>query len=193
MYEIVSQIIGRLGFVMAELKKRGKIVIPFMSMATRRPVMAAGNAGYALEFASVHVEAGIRTLTPDYVAGEYSMQNAEFSIRKWHAFLQDRAHWLLRFPSRIRAVLYAFSRVCDRRALSTCRTGPRILQSEGYADDRIFVVGNSVADATLEAIDHAKSSTIFDRYPALKDGDFVRFCIHRRENCSSEKTLPRDF
>lgn len=187
MYEIVSQIIGRLGFVMAELKKRGKIVIPYVHGDTTT-AMAAGNAGYALEFASVHVEAGIRTLTPDYVAGEYSMQNAEFSIRKWHAFLQDRAHWLRGsqepYPEQF----------CTRSAesatgvhLAPVELDREFLQSEGYADDRIFVVGNSVADATLEALDHAKSSTIFDRYPALKDGDFVRFCIHRRENCSSEK------
>jgi len=30
-------------------------------------------------------------------------------------------------------------------------------------------------------------STIFQRYPMLTDGDFVRFCIHRRENCMDEK------
>jgi UDP-N-acetylglucosamine 2-epimerase (non-hydrolysing) len=59
--------------------------------------------------------------------------------------------------------------------------------SEGFADDRIFVVGNSVVDATEEALQRAKSSTVFDRHPELAKGDFVRFCIHRRENCISEK------
>ena len=59
--------------------------------------------------------------------------------------------------------------------------------AEGFPEDRIFVVGNSVADATLEAMDRADQSTIFQRYPMLSDGDFVRFCIHRRENCLDEK------
>lgn len=61
------------------------------------------------------------------------------------------------------------------------------LQGEGFPEDRIFVVGNSVVDATEEALKQAKNSKIFEQYPMLADGDFVRFCIHRRENCLSEK------
>lgn len=59
--------------------------------------------------------------------------------------------------------------------------------SEGFPEDRIFIVGNSVADAVEEAKQRVKSSNIFERYPVLSDGNFVRFCIHRRENCLSEK------
>ena len=65
MHEVVSQIIGRLGHIIAELKARGKIVIPYVHGDTTT-AMAASNAGYCHQCASVHVEAGIRTLTPDY-------------------------------------------------------------------------------------------------------------------------------
>src|SRR3989344_3354350 len=58
MHEIVSQIIGRLGYVIEELKKRGKIVIPYVHGDTTT-AMAASNAGFCNMFASVHVEAGI--------------------------------------------------------------------------------------------------------------------------------------
>lgn len=61
------------------------------------------------------------------------------------------------------------------------------LLAEGFPEDRIFVVGNSVADAMEEAMSRIDQSTVFDRYPILKDGDFVRFCIHRRENCTDQK------
>lgn len=61
------------------------------------------------------------------------------------------------------------------------------LLSEGFPDDRIAVVGNSVVDATEEALSNGAKATVFDRYPVLADGDFVRFCIHRRENCISSK------
>ena len=61
------------------------------------------------------------------------------------------------------------------------------LLSEGFPDDRIAVVGNSVVDATQEALSNGAKATVFDRYPVLADGDFVRFCIHRRENCISPK------
>src|SRR3990167_11444302 len=57
MYEIVSQMIGRLGSIIGELKKRGKIVIPYVHGDTTT-AMAAANAGYCHAFSSVHVEAG---------------------------------------------------------------------------------------------------------------------------------------
>ena len=79
---------------------------------------------------------------------------------------------------------------------SECATGIHLapveldrefMLSEGFSEDRIFVVGNSVADATHEAMERMDQSKVFERHPELADGDFVRFCIHRRENCLSEK------
>src|SRR3989339_1335444 len=61
MHEIVSQIIGRLGFVIGELKERGKVVIPYVHGDTTT-AMAASNAGFSHGFASVHVEAGLRAV-----------------------------------------------------------------------------------------------------------------------------------
>ncbi len=187
MHEVVSQIIGRLGFVLAELKKRGKIVIPYVHGDTTT-AMAAGNAGYCHEFAAVHVEAGIRTLTPNYSKlPTTNFQLPTTDIQQWFEFLQQREHWLRGsqepYPEQ-------FNTRCAEAAtgvhLAPVELDRELLLSEGYSDDRIFVVGNSVADATLEALENAKKSDIFDRYPVLADGDFVRFCIHRRENCSSK-------
>ena len=58
--------------------------------------------------------------------------------------------------------------------------------NEGFPEDRIFVTGNSVTDATRMAQKNSSHSKVFERHPELADGDFVRFCIHRRENCVSE-------
>jgi UDP-N-acetylglucosamine 2-epimerase (non-hydrolysing) len=181
MHEVVSQIIGRFGYVVGELKARGKIVIPYVHGDTTT-AMAASNAGYCHGFASVHVEAGIRTLTPAF---------AKFDLKKldvaaWRKFLMDRKNWERGsqepFPEQ-------FNTRCSEAAtglhLAPVELDREFLQSEGFAEDRIVVVGNSVADA-LEEADTA-SSTIFETYPVLVDGDFVRFCIHRRENCSSKE------
>lgn len=59
--------------------------------------------------------------------------------------------------------------------------------SEGFPEDRIFTVGNSVVDAVDEAQARIHTSTVFERFPLLRDGNFVRFCIHRRENCGSDR------
>ncbi len=189
MHEVVSQIIGRLGYLIGELKEKGKIVIPYVHGDTTT-AMAASNAGYCHGFASVHVEAGIRTLTPKYA--DFSSQMSDdstdgFDVDAWRTFLMDPNNWERGsqepFPEQ-------FNTRCSEAAtgvhLAPVELDAIFMRDEGFADDRIFVVGNSVVDATMDALNRAKDSTVFDRYPALADGDFVRFCIHRRENCISE-------
>jgi len=185
MDEVVSQIIGRLGFVMQELKSRGKIVIPYVHGDTTT-AMAASNAGYCHGFAAVHVEAGIRTLTPDY--SSFQLPASSFQPEKWHRFLQDRKNWergsLEPYPEQ-------FNTRCSEAGsglhFAPVELDREFMLSEGFPEDRIVVVGNSVVDALGQAQDKPPSATVFERYPILADGDFVRFCIHRRENCISER------
>ncbi|MFH1670497.1 MAG: UDP-N-acetylglucosamine 2-epimerase, partial [Patescibacteria group bacterium] len=164
-----------------------KIVIPYIHGDTTT-AMAAGNAGYCHGFASVHVEAGIRTLTPAYKRSVMSGQWSDFDVEDWRTFLMDRKNWERGsqepYPEQ-------FNTRCSEAGtgvhLAPVELDKEFMLSEGFAEDRIFVVGNSVVDATLEAVENAKSATIFEKYPILADGGFVRFCIHRRENCISEK------
>lgn len=189
MHEIVSQMIGRLGYVISQLKARGKIVIPYVHGDTTT-AMAASNAGFCHQFASVHVEAGIRTMTPDYEGarskGLGAMDAVSFDVSAWRTFLMDRKNWK-------RGSLEPYPEQFNTRC-SECATGVHLapveldrefMLSEGFPEDRIFVVGNSVADAITEAQERAGESNVFSRHPALAGGDFVRFCIHRRENCLS--------
>ena len=207
LHEVVSQIIGRLGFVIGQLKEKGKIVIPYIHGDTTT-AMASGNAGYCHGFGSVHVEAGIRTLTPRYEknakcatkmrnakcemrkshSSHFALSNSHLNVGDWRKFLMDRHNWE-------RGSLEPFPEQFNTRC-SECSTGIHLapveldrefMLSEGFSDDRIFVVGNSVADATHEAMERIDQSKVFERHPELADGDFVRFCIHRRENCLSEK------
>lgn len=189
MHEIVSQIIGRLGAVIAELKKRGKTVIPYVHGDTTT-AMAASNAGFCNNFASVHVEAGIRTLTPDYAKFQKPKAKSQntFEVSEWYGFLQDRANWergsLEPYPEQ-------FNTRCSEAAtgihLAPVELDREFMLGEGFPEDRIAVVGNSVVDALKEAEGRVNDSDVFERHPILADGDFVRFCIHRRENCLSEK------
>jgi len=185
LFEVVSQIIGRLGSVIGELKERGKTVIPYVHGDTTT-AMAASNAGFCHGFASAHVEAGIRTLTPDY--SKFGVWNSQFEVSEWRKFLMSRENWG-------RGSLEPYPEQFNTRC-SECATGVHLapveldrefMLSEGFPEDRIFVVGNSVVDATLEALANAKNATVFEQFPVLADGNFVRFCIHRRENCISEK------
>jgi UDP-N-acetylglucosamine 2-epimerase (non-hydrolysing) len=171
---------------MDEMKKRGKIVIPYVHGDTTT-AMAASNAGYCHGFAAVHVEAGIRTLTPRYSDKRLAVSGTS-GCEDWYTYLQNEKNWergsLEPYPEQ-------FNTRCSEAGtgvhLAPVELDRQFMQSEGFPDDRIFVVGNSVVDATEEALRNAKNATVFDKYPVLADGDFVRFCIHRRENCMSEK------
>lgn len=184
-YEVVSQIIGRLGYVIGEMKERGKVVIPYVHGDTTT-CMAAANAGFCHRFAAVHVEAGIRTLTPKFA--EFGMGENGFDCDAWRTFQMNRNNWERGsqepFPEQ-------FNTRCAEAAtgihLAPVELDREFMLGEGFCDDRIFVVGNSVADATKEAMSRIDQSTVFERHPELEDGDFVRFCIHRGENCTNEK------
>lgn len=204
MHEVVSQIIHRLGWVIGEMKTRGLTVIPYVHGDTTT-AMAGANAGYCHGFASVHVEAGIRTLTPDYDICELwaismksqssKLKAQSFDVAEWRQFLMNRSNWLRGsqepYPEQ-------FNTRCAEAGtgihLAPVELVREFLVSEGYADDRIFVVGNSVVDATEEVLKNIQNQrsgrsarvAIFEKYPMLENGNFVRFCIHRRENCLSE-------
>jgi UDP-N-acetylglucosamine 2-epimerase (non-hydrolysing) len=183
-YEIISQIIGRLGWVIKEMKERGKIVIPYVHGDTTT-AMAGASAGFAHGFAAVHVEAGIRTLTPDYAA--FPLSDIGKDPAAWGAFLRDRNNWK-------RGSLEPYPEQYNTRAaeagsglhLAPHALDVEFLRAEGFPDDRVVVTGNTVVDAVADSMKEAKDSTVFERFPILEKGDFVRFCIHRRENCSSD-------
>ena len=116
------------------------------------------------------------------------MGRGAWDIAEWHAYLQDRKNWERGsqepFPEQ-------FNTRCAEAAtgvhLAPVELDKEFMLGEGFCEDRMFVVGNSVADATHEAMSRIDQSTVFERHPELADGNFVRFCIHRGENCMNEK------
>ena len=62
------------------------------------------------------------------------------------------------------------------------------LLNEGNPEDRIFVVGNSVVDA-VEAKSRKGSSetSVFDDFPELENGEWIRMDIHRRLNLTEAR------
>lgn len=184
-HEVISQIIDRLGSLFSVFQSRGITVIPYVHGDTTT-AMAASNAGYCFGYASVHVEAGIRTLTPDYDAFGMDPRDGAWDHAAWSAFLTERTHWKRGsqepYPEQ-------YNTRCSEAGsgihLAPVRLNRECLADEGFADDRIFVSGNSVVDAVHTALSSASSEDIFNRYPLLAQGNFVRFCVHRRENCSS--------
>lgn len=63
----------------------------------------------------------------------------------------------------------------------------RHLSSEGIEEDKIFVVGNTIVDATYQNRDLAKAD-ILDKYDLTKGG-YILSTFHRQENVDDKKRL----
>lgn len=183
LYEQQSQIILRLGELLREIKDQKKQTIPYICADTTTAV-AAGIASFANLISTVHVEAGLRTMSPPKEL-ILNLLNKNIDTSKYFKLLKKQ-NWQ-------KGSYEPYPEQFDTRAV-----GPSVgihfaptqlnvdhLLSEGYAKERIFMVGNTVSDS-LELIEEkVRSSNIFDKFPQLSKGELIRFCVHRRENIIS--------
>ena len=190
----VSQMIERFGDVLDTLLAAGLIPIPYIHGDTLTS-MAVGVGSYLNQVACVHVEAGIRTITPrargardrfleDFQAGTFDWDAYAAAMRDADTFERGSRE---PFPEQFN------TRVSD--AATGYHAAPvelvrDFLLDEGFPADTIEVVGNTVADATVAARADAERATVFETYPQLRSGEFIRICIHRRENTEDEHALP---
>jgi UDP-N-acetylglucosamine 2-epimerase len=61
------------------------------------------------------------------------------------------------------------------------------LVREGYPEEFVHVVGNSVVDAIHQKRKERPNPSIFDVYPSLERDQWVRMDIHRRENLTERR------
>lgn len=61
------------------------------------------------------------------------------------------------------------------------------LVREGYPEEFVHVVGNSVVDAIYQKRKEKAEQSIFDAYPQLEKGEWIRMDIHRRENLTEHR------
>lgn len=187
LHEKFSQIIERLGNFLLELSETyKKIPVPYVHGDTLTAT-TADKAAFLNKFAVVHVEAGIRTFTPNEhfyhrVFTEYS--HGIFDWNWYYNAMQN--HRIYELGS-----IEPYPEQFDTRGVEPS-TGyfavphelyKRTLMDEGFSDDRIDVVGNTVADAVHLSCKRIPESKAFERYPNMKGKKLIFITIHRRENC----------
>ena len=182
LYEQQSQIIGRLGSVLSEIKKMGRKILPYIYGDTTT-ALAGGIASFANLISTAHVEAGLRTMSPDrqIILGLLS----NFDVKEYFNELKENSSW-------VKGSYEPYPEQFDTRAaapsvgihLAPTRLNADSLLLEGYPAERIYIVGNLVVDAINYVRKLIPESKVFDRLPVLLNGGVIRFCIHRRENVS---------
>ena len=180
-----AQMVDRFGSLLGELLGLGLTPLPYIHGDTMTS-MAVGVASYLTQVACVHVEAGIRTITPRAEVLQGFLEDHRRGRFDWTSY--RKAH--LDPDSYERGSREPFpeqfnTRVSD--AGSGFHAAPvalarDFLLDEGFPPDTVEVVGNTVVDATEAARRDAERATIFAEYPQIRGGRFIRICIHRREN-----------
>lgn len=186
----VAQMIERFSEILQYLKENHKTPIPYIHGDTST-AMAIGVSSYLNGVSCAHVEAGIRTLTPKselYQAYYNDFKNGKFDWQDYYEALQNRNNLELGSmepnPEQFNTRIAEPSSGYHAAPVELVR---EFLLSEGYDSNSIDVVGNTVSDSTQIAIEEADKSTILDKYPQLDSNEFIRICIHRRENTTNAK------
>lgn len=186
LYEQQSQIILQFGKLLDEIKSLKKEIIPYICADTTTAV-AAGIASFANLISTVHVEAGLRTMSPPKDL-TLSLIDSQVNINKYFKELKKQDLWE-------KGSYEPYPEQFDTRAagpsagihFAPVQLNASHLIDEGYDPNRIFTVGNTISDALEIVKPRIKNSNIFIRFPILEKQDAIRFCVHRRENIISRQ------
>ncbi len=188
--EKTVQIIDRVGDIIDFLQSQGKTIIPYVHGDTSTASSVA-IASFLHRVACVHVEAGIRTLTPKksvyqkhyklFKEGKFNWQNYYKDIKNPKNLTKGSME---PFPEQVN------TRICEPASGFYAAPTPEAKQNlidEGYEKSKIALTGNTIADSTLLAVSESEESDVLEKYPMLKDQEYILFTFHRRENTSDRK------
>lgn len=191
LHEKYSMIIQRLGDFLLDLSENyKKIPVPYVHWDTLTAT-TADKAAFLNKFAVVHVEAGIRTFTPNKdfyhnLFKEYDKWN--FDWKSYYKSLQD-------FSIYETGSIEPYPEQFDTRSIEAS-TGffaapvelyKKTLRQEWFPKEFIKVTGNTVVDAIRMSEKKVWESKAFETFPNMKGKPFIFITVHRRENTEKKE------
>lgn len=186
-----SLVIERLWDFLVELyDDYKKIPVPYVHGDTLTAT-TADKAAFLNKISVVHVEAWIRTFTPNKKFYHELFENYskwKFDWNKYYKSLQD-------FSIYERWSIEPYPEQFDTRAIEWSTwffavpvdLYKKTLIDEWFPKENIKVVWNTVADAIEISKKKIRYSKAFEIYPNMKWKDFIFITIHRRENCEKKE------
>lgn len=183
--EKTVQMIERFSEVLTVLLENGKVPVPYVHGDTST-ASAISFSAMLFKVSCVHVEAGIRTLTPKkdvYHKFNDKILKGTFDWDEYYTAMKDQANYSLGsiepFPEQMNTRMTEPTSGFCAAPVAINRDQ---LIAEGVEPSKVEVTGNTIADATLRAIKESEKSDVFAKYPELEAGNFIMMSIHRREN-----------
>ena len=133
-------------------------------------------------------EAGLRSMCPAIVKKlKVNSEPSEAILEKFVINQLDGKWFLAReepFPEQIDTWICSAG---TQFFFAPTRLNKENLLREGYPEEFIHVVGNSVVDAIHQKRKARPSQSIFDLFPKLENGHWIRMDVHRRENLTQNR------
>ena len=191
LHEKYSMIIQRLGDFLIDLSENyKKIPVPYVHGDTLTAT-TADKAAFLNKFAVVHVEAGIRTFTPN----KAFYHNLFKEYEKWNFNWKDYYKSLQDFSIYETGSIEPYPEQFDTRSIEAS-TGffaapvelyKDTLKKEGFPKEFIKVTGNTVVDAIRISENKVSESKAFEMFPNMKEKPFIFITVHRRENTEKKE------
>jgi len=133
-------------------------------------------------------EAGLRSMSPEAI--KRLKARKELTKAEVRKFIRDQfdGKWFLAreepFPEQIDTWICSAG---TQFFFAPTKLNRDNLVREGYPENFVHIVGNSVVDAIFQKRKEKPSQSIFDLYPQLEKGEWIRMDIHRRENLTHRR------
>ena len=185
-----SLIIERLWNILVEFSWHKKIPVPYVHWDTLTAT-TADKAAFLNKFAVVHVEAWIRTYTPN----RHFFKSLFINFEKWKFDFDKYREELMDFSIYELWSIEPYPEQFDTRWIEASTwyyAAPvelyrNTLIREWFPRENIEVVWNTVSDAIKISKTKIKTSKAFEIYPNMKEKPFIFVTIHRRENCETKE------
>lgn len=177
--EKTSEVVAKLSLVGSYLKEKypEKTFIPIVHGDTHAAGIVPLGWMFATNQKCAQNEAGLRAMQPTFRNFRKfdSFASDQFSPRKWTINRTEP------FPEQFDT--FVGGAACHYH-FAPVELNKQHLLGEGYPEKNIPVVGNSVVEAFRQAGKKRPEKSVFEDYPELERGEWIRVDIHRRENLS---------
>jgi len=185
-----SDLIMKFGYFGRYLKRRfsGNRILPIVHGDTLVAGIATLSWVFGLGQKVGQNEAGLRSMSPTIIKGiKMNVNPSRSDIEK---FITDQlsSSWFLTreepFPEQIDTWVCSSG---TKFFFVPTKLNKEHLLREGYPEEDIHIVGNSVVDAIGIKRMSKPENSIFELYPKLESGNWIRMDIHRRENLTNHR------